>query len=132
MECTVRDVALENVETRAKRRVSYFLIAFMVSGFFSKCKVFPVDLIIVFLNEFHYIIDILLCNELMLIDVVRLIQGETLDTVIYTNHQNWMHKLFYITLCLQVYIYEQYKNTHPPIHTHTHPHTHTHTFSFFY
>jgi hypothetical protein len=69
---------LERAEFQAKRRVTYFVIVFMVTGLF----------------------NLILCVELMFFDVMKLVKEENQSPAVNENETR-AQKIYYITLCLQ-------------------------------
>ena len=93
---------LQRAETQAKKRAVYFLIVFMVSGVFSECiAIVPAVAKFDTLSLSHSLKDLLLCVELLLLDTRRYIEGEPMSPSV-SDPQKWTHKLYYVTLCLQV------------------------------
>ncbi|CAI8054987.1 hypothetical protein GBAR_LOCUS30006 [Geodia barretti] len=74
---------LERAEFQAKRRVTYFLIVFMVTGFF----------------------NLILCVELMFFDIVNLGKGEHQSPAVHENRAR-AEKIYYVTLCLQTAVWD--------------------------
>jgi hypothetical protein len=93
---------LERAEFQAKRRVTYFVIVFMVTGLFSEPDTmtynYSYPLVV---HCVHLLLsDLILCVELMFFDVMKLVKEENQSPAVNENETR-AQKIYYITLCLQ-------------------------------